>query len=496
LLLGGNMHIVFVYGAYENIGIEYLSAMLKKRGHKVSLIYIPLIFRDALLNIDFLGRLFSHDDYYINELVGMEPDMVAFSCVTDWFQWNIKFAKKIKEKLTDIPIIFGGIHATSSPDFLLEYDEIDYVCIGEGEYAICDLADALEYRNDVSKISNICGKGFKNKPRPLINDLDALPFPDKALFYDKVPYFSSVYTIMASRGCPFSCSYCINNSLRKIYDGTDKYWRKRSIENIIKELKTALEKWDFKEVMIEDDIFMGDIERTEKFCRLYKKYINKPFVCVTHPKMVDEKELALLKDAGCIQIEIGIQTLNEKVRRESLNRYETNEEIINALKLLHRLKIPFNIDHIVGLPGDSFEYQLKALSLYNEVRPNRLLFFFITFYPDTEIAEMAEKEGILDDGLKTLINEGLSESDEQFGSIVDENTRKMMGQLRFLFGYLPLLPKRFIRCLLRPNIIRHLPNSIILCKMIPAIIATFFGKEPRGKMILKKYLYHILRMGF
>ena len=78
-------------------------------------------------------------------------------------------------------------------------------------------------------------------------DLDELPFPDKALFYEKVPYFSSVYTIMASRGCPFSCSYCINNSLRKIYDNPRKYWRKRSIENVIEELRIALEKWDYKD---------------------------------------------------------------------------------------------------------------------------------------------------------------------------------------------------------------------------------------------------------
>lgn len=490
------MHIVFVYGAYENLGIEYLSAMLKSRGHRVSLVYVPLIFRDALLNIDFLGRIFSHDDYYIKEIIKLNPDIVAFSCVTDWFQWNIKFAEKIKQKLPNIPILFGGIHATSSPEFLLKYDEIDFICIGEGEFAICDFVEAIENGKDVSEIPNICGKGFMNKPRPLIKNLDSLPFPDKALFYDKVPYFSNVYTIMASRGCPYSCTYCINNSLRKVYNNPSGFFRRRSIENIIEELRYAKDKWNYKEVMIEDDIFTGDIERIKKFCFLYEKYINRPFVCVTHPKMVDKEELRLLKDAGCIQIEIGIQTLNEKIRRDSLNRYETNRDIIKALKLLYQSKIPFNIDHIVGLPGDSFEYQIKALSLYNEVRPNRLLFFFITFYPDTEISDIAEKEGILDEELKTLINEGKSDSDEQFGSIVDENTRKMMGQLRFLFGYLPLLPKSIVKFMLKPYIIRFLPNSIILCKMIPAIIATFFGKEPRGKVILKKYIYHILRFGF
>jgi anaerobic magnesium-protoporphyrin IX monomethyl ester cyclase len=146
-----------------------------------------------------LGKLFSHDDYLVNKLIGLNPDIIAFSSVTDWFSWNIDFAKKIKKKLSKVPIIFGGIHATSSPDFLLKYEEIDYVCVGEGEFAFCEFVDAMEKNQDVSNIPNISGKGFKNPPRKLIENLDSLPFPDKSLFYESEPYFSNVYTIMASR---------------------------------------------------------------------------------------------------------------------------------------------------------------------------------------------------------------------------------------------------------------------------------------------------------
>ncbi|MDD5090656.1 MAG: radical SAM protein [Candidatus Wallbacteria bacterium] len=490
------MHIVFVYAAYENLGIEYLSAVLKRAGHRVSLAYSPLIFRDSLVNSSSLGVFFNRDAFMIHKIVALKPDLVAFPAVTDWFRWMYRIAEKVKSRMPSVPVIFGGIHPSTAPEFLISQPAIDYICLGEGEDALLELVTTLESGGDPSGIANIWGKFFRNAPRPLIKNLDCLPFPDHELFYEKVPYFKSVYTILGSRGCPYSCTYCCNNCLRKLYAGDEPFFRKRSVANIISELKYALEKWRFKSVLIEDDLFTGDTGRIRDFCEQYKAWIRKPFVCVTHPLAVHKEELDMLKDAGCIQIEIGVQTMNEKVRKKHLDRHETNPDIVNALRTLHESGIPFNIDHIVGLPDDTFEWQLFALRLYNEVRPNRLLFFHITCYPRTDIAGTFEQRGRLSDDLKQKILEGRSESDEQHGSIEDQELQKNLDQLRFIFGWLPVLPKRLVRRLMKPEQLSRLPRSPLLCKVLPVLYSILKGHEPRGMTILKKYLYHVLRMGF
>ncbi|MDD2717718.1 MAG: radical SAM protein [Candidatus Wallbacteria bacterium] len=488
------MRILFVHGAYESLGIEYLSAVLKKNGHQVFLAYSPLLFRDALLHFPLAAHCFNRDRSLV-ELENIKPDLIAFSCVTACFSWMHGLARAYKRKLPDVPIVFGGIHASTAPEYLISIPEIDFVCLGEGEQALLELVECLAEKQDPSRISNIWGKNFRNQPRPLIRDLDSLPFPDHELFYEKAPYFKDVYPIITSRGCPYSCTYCNNNSLKRIYPAEPGMLRRRSIANVMEELVRAQKKWNYKALVIEDEIFTGDTERVREFCTAYRKKIRLPFICVTHPKTTRPEELEMLRSAGCVQIEIGVQTLNRKVRRQYLRRFETNSEIVQALKALHESGIPYNIDHILGLPGDDFQSQLLALKIYNVFRPHRLLPFFITYYPGTEISGIAEKMGMLEPGLKAKILAGESESFEQHGSIEDRNQRKRLDSLRIVFGWLPLLPRKIVRLILKSSLIGMLPDSHLIGKVLPSLLFTLFSKEPRGKLILKKYLYHLIRLG-
>ncbi len=488
------MHVAFVYGAYENLGIEYLSACLKRAGHRVSLIFNPLLFRDATLDLPWAASWMNRDAWLVDELVGLEPDLIAFSSTTDWFQWQVGFARAFKQRRPGTPVIFGGIHPTTAPEHVLRHPEIDWVCIGEGEEAMVELCAELDSGRGPERVANLQGRTFTNPPRPLFQDLDAIPFPDKTLFYEKAPYFKPVYTLMASRGCPFKCSFCNNSSLRKVYPNEKHFVRRRSVANVLDELEQALRDFRFSAVLFEDDIFTGDIERTREFCEGYRARIHRPFVVETHPATTRIEELELLREAGCVQIEIGIQTLNAEARRR-IARYETNEQIESALKALHQSRIPFFCDHIVGLEGDGLEHHVQALQLYNEIRPGRLNCFFIAYYPMTQVADDARTRGDLDPELEASIADGRVGSNENFGSIVDRQEQRTAESLRFIFAWLPFLPRPVVRWLLAKRRFERLPRSIFLSKILSGILATVLGREPRGRTILMRYLYHLVRLG-
>jgi uncharacterized Fe-S cluster-containing radical SAM superfamily protein len=488
------MHVVFVYGAYENLGIETLSACLKRAGHRVSLVYSPLLFRDATLDLPGPASWLNRDDALVERAVRLEPDLLAVSSVTDWFQWQIDFVRAFRRRRPGTPVIWGGIHPTTAPERVLAHPEVDWVCVGEGEEALVELCDALDAGRGPEGIANLRGRGFANAPRPLIRDLDALPFPDKDLFYAHAPYLKSAYTIMGSRGCPFRCTFCNNDALRRIYADDRPFVRRRSVASMLDELEQGLRRHDFRAVLFEDDVFTGDIARTRAFCEGYKRRIGRPFVIETHPLTTDPEELALLRDAGCVQVEIGVQTLNPEARRR-VGRHESNAQIEAALRALSQAGIPFFCDHIVGLAGDDVGFHEQALRLYNEVRPSRLNCFFLSYYPGTGVAEDARNRGVLDPDLEARILAGRTGSNEQFGSLTDADERAQADSLRFIFAWLPLLPRPMVAWLLDGRRYRRLPRSVLASKILAGLFATVFGREPRGDTILARYVHHLLRLG-
>ncbi|MCK9225741.1 MAG: radical SAM protein [Candidatus Muirbacterium halophilum] len=313
----------------------------------------------------------------------------------------------------------------------------------------------------------------------------------KALFYDKKDYVATTYTIFTTRGCPYNCSYCINNFWYGELYPNEQRVRRRSVDNVIAELKHAKKKFNIKSIMFEDDIFYLSPKWHWEFISKYKKQINLPFVCVMHPSHCqDYKVIKSLKDAGCIQVEIGIQTLNEKVRKKYLNRNETNKEITKALYNLHKAKVKYNIDHIAGLPDDNIEFHLDAVKLYAKYCPNRILLFFITNYPSTEIEKISLDKGKV--SLKDIDNmrRGLGETDETTGSVSLKDANELE-RLRFLFGWLPYTGKNITNFLVNTGLYKILPVNRIFTKILPSIIATLTGGEPRGEVILKKYLTEI-----
>lgn len=492
------MKVTFVYGGFESIGVEYLSSILKKNGHNTELVYSPKLFDDTMSQIKILGKLFAHINNIVKRIISSKPDIVAFSVVTDDYQWCLKICKKLKKEAPHIKTIFGGIHVTSVPDIVFENKCIDFLCIGEGEIALTELINALNKNKKIDKIKNIWlrknDKIIKNPLRELISDLDILPFPDKDLFYKKAPYNEEHYTIMASRGCILNCPFCHHNVERKAYKGLSYNIRYRSVNNVIEELKQANEKYNFKYILFEDDLFLHDKNWVENFCKEYiKSNIKKPWFCVAHVHNIDNDVAKWLSDAGCKYIEIGIQTLSSQ-SRQGLNRPEETEHIEYALKCLNKHGVSFNCDHIAGIFGDNEQSFINAAYFYNEIRPNRIYLLFLTLYPNTDIAEEALRLGY-------ATKEDIEEKIYGFGGTTTHQgsvKNPIFEYYRFLFGWLPILPKSLVNIIIKTGIYKSLPKWVFIASVIPETISALFSKKYdfRGPVIIKKYIHHLLRGGF
>ncbi|MDP2043751.1 MAG: cobalamin-dependent protein, partial [Candidatus Omnitrophota bacterium] len=207
------MKITLISMGAENLGVEYLSIVLKKAGHQVSLVFDPALFSSEVFfegkGNKVLSKIFNRKKKMLEEIKLLDPGLIGFSVLTSNYQWSLDIAKSIKE-FFDIPIVFGGLHSTIVPERVIKNKCVDMIVVGEGEYALLDIADNLETNKRNYHLNNVWfkdnGKIIQNGLRPLVNDLDSLPFPDKGLFYQKVPPYQHEYTIMASRGCSFNCS--------------------------------------------------------------------------------------------------------------------------------------------------------------------------------------------------------------------------------------------------------------------------------------------------
>ncbi len=251
------MKITFVHIGREHLGIEYLSSILKIAGHEVSLAYDPGLFgpEDNVFYIPFLEKKFDQKKSVLSVIENASPDLVAFTVYSSTYNWACDIAREIKQKM-NVKTVFGGIHATLVPETVIQNEYIDFVVVGEGFHALPELAEAISLNSGVSGIDNLWFKKnntiIRNRPRPPVSDLDALPFPDKSLFEKNVNYEDD-YMIITSLGCAFSCSYCCESFLNRLY--RHKFFRRRSVESVMEELITMKRRYNFKEVMFNDALF-------------------------------------------------------------------------------------------------------------------------------------------------------------------------------------------------------------------------------------------------
>lgn len=399
------MKILFYYRGAESFGIESISAVLKKGGHQTELIYDPgfddtFYFKAGIFNVLNVNKKL------IQEAKAFDPDLIAFGAITNLYPYVKTIARQLKKEL-NVPHIIGNIHAASIPDYVIKEDCFDMVCTGEGEEAMLELANKMEAGEDYSNIANIWvkkdGAVIRSKDRPLIMDLDTIPFPDKDLFYKKGAFWKSVQAV-TSRGCPYHCTFCVNNIYYKKYDG--KFLRRRRVDSVIEEVRIYKKKYKPSIIHFMDDVFTASGEWMEEFTEKYSREIGIKFLVNVYPSTINKHMARLLRDAGCELACMGVQSANEEYRRKMLQRNESNAKVVEAATLLREVGIRLSTEFIFGMPDDSPEDSWNAVLLNDKIKPTSTSSFVFYPFPKTALAEYAKKHGYLDENAETMVNEG------------------------------------------------------------------------------------------
>ncbi len=489
------MKVGFVYPAFENLGIEYISAVLKKNGHKTFLAFDPQLFDDLFVNWHTLGKIFNYKQRIIKQLKCEKPDIIAFGVVSDLFPWACQMAALIKTELNGVPIVFGGPHITALPEKVLVKPFVDYVIIGEGEYPMLELVEAIKKEMPIDNIPNL---GFKrsgsviiNETRPILQNLDELPFADVDLFLSQNPYAHKEYNIMTSRGCVNSCAYCHNSVERKVlWKHNGKFLRRRSVDNVLRELRERRVKYKFDTICIWDEVFTYDIKWLEEFCNKYKKEFGLPFWTFIHPDHVSERVVQLLEEAGCYEVEIGVQTLNPWIKKNILRRPETKEDIEKAIDLFKKTKIRVVVDVIFGLPLLKDEDYTELLECFAEHTPTKIQTFWLRYYPKTDIIDCALENNLITQEELDDINNGVpNRAAASGGSKIDPRFEKYQTALTFL----PYLPQKIARNLVKKNWVRFFPKISGFGHLLTRALDLKNKNDVGGRRYKGRMIYFLLK---
>ena len=433
-------------------GIASLSAVLKRAGHDVSLLHYtkPVIEQK-------LAAAISKES----------PDIIGFSCNTHMFRYVKKWAPWIKKHF-DIPIICGGVHPSIEPQDVINTQGVDMICIGEGEEAMVELCSKYENGEDITSILSLWIKQgdtvIRNPVRPLIENLDTLPFEDRELFdYEKL-YASLNYTadVIASRGCPYNCSYCCNSAMRKVYPNKEKYVRFRSVDKVIEEIRRIIIRYPFtKFIRFFDDILLLNKAWFKEFAEKYKNEIGLPFSCQCRADLIDKEAVELLKGAGCFMARFGVESGNDFMRNEVLNRHLTKEQMINAFNLCREKRIQTRADIMLGAPFENLYSIQDTVKLSARIHSNIIFHTIFYPYPGTKLYEICRDMGFLTEKRFDSLLEG---------SVISQDTITSE-QVSFAFESFPYLVKTYSFCNRLPQFLRDsgikVLDSLFCSKIIP-----------------------------
>jgi anaerobic magnesium-protoporphyrin IX monomethyl ester cyclase len=281
----------------------------------------------------------------IEELNEFKPDAIGFSIISGIIKEAALVTEKLREHFS-VPIIWGGPGPTLEPERCIAI--ADLVCINEGEEVIVELAEKLDAKADITDIAGTWsrkpdGEIVQNPQRPLLK-LDDIAIPDwNTQHYVHInsirgrrsniwpSNIKQEYPIMTQRGCPFSCSFCIESRYQELF-GKKNSLRRRSVDIVLQELRWAKDNLDIKTVLFYDDVFTVNPRWLKEFLPRYKAEIGLDFWCYTYPTTHDVELLHLLKDAGMTFITMGIQSGSARILKEHFNRPTETARVLEAAR--------------------------------------------------------------------------------------------------------------------------------------------------------------------
>ncbi len=374
--------------SYFNTGLLYIATLLKNSGFKVKCLGINELFRMSFSDVRRIFTLSS-------------PKIVGFYTISDNQYLVSDFAHNIKKWNPNCLVVVGGPLATSlGPKILDDNPHYDICVIGEGEYVMLDIARwKIKKEGKIEDIPSIIyrekGKYRINPQAPPIKDLDSLPYPDHSLITPK-----TLFPIVTGRGCPFNCLFCFQGVHGLKY-------RFRGIDSILDEIITNMETGKYHSFHIIDDTFISSPKRVEEISKRLIKYRkdsgrNFVFFCQGRANVIHKHPhlLNLLKEAGLIRVQIGIESGNPETLK-IYNKKITVEEIKGAVEKVNSVgNMTIVGNFILGGPFENdktFEDSINLLKNLIEIAPGVFegMAGFLGPYPGTPIALHPEKYGLI-----------------------------------------------------------------------------------------------------
>ncbi len=396
------------------LGLLYVAAVLDKAGYEVEI--LDAFMKDSSFrSIGDTTEIGMPYGRIKDEIRQRKPDIVGianpFSCQAEHAIRVANIAKKLDP---NILTVVGGPHVTTVPvEFLQEAKNVDIVVIGEGEYAMLDIARYAEGLKKIGEIQGIAhrkdGKVVLNSPRPLINNLDELPYPayhlvdmEQYLAPGKIEYRSfkdRAISMVTSRGCPFNCCFC------SVHLHMGKGFRAQSPDYVLRHIEYVVKKYRIKTIFFEDDNLTLDIKRFEAICDgIIEKGIKVNWETPNGIR-ADYLTLSLLKKmkrAGCQSIFFGIESGDQQVLDNIIDKNLDLRDVMNVAKNCKKIGLRTGAFYIIGFPGEKKESMMKtvelALSLKREYDVGMLL-HVATPSLGTRLFKECKKKGYIQENL-------------------------------------------------------------------------------------------------
>jgi radical SAM superfamily enzyme YgiQ (UPF0313 family) len=429
------MRVLFIYtdigiSVGYSCGIGVLSAYLKRHGHETKLLHVT----DELDYSLDVGRI-------VADVLAYNPGLIAFSTVTNqWFY--VKTIAKFLRRACNIPIVVGGHHANASAREIIAEDAVDFVCKGEGEQALLELVNRLEQGASTIDVPNmLCkvsarhmeaaalatgtgptvsrysptyllsnGAGvFESKVKRWPDELDDLPFEDREVFdYARIIDTRTGWAeVIASRGCPYACTYCFNVPFFDMYrddlKGTQDavkmkdFIRRRSVEGTVAMLRDVKERYpNVKYFTFVDDVFAIYSRWLADLAPVYKREIGLPFACTSQPLAFNEKIAGLLKEMGCKVVKMGVEAGNPAIRNRVLNRNIPDSVLIEDFAIARKHGLKPQAFNMIGLPTETNEDMIQTARLNTQLRAYIVWYSTFMPYPGTGLWDFCRGNDLMD----------------------------------------------------------------------------------------------------
>jgi len=419
-------------GVYMSLGLAYIAAVLEREGYEVKII-------DCDVEENYKKK--------IEKIIGdFMPQVVGFYSMT----WNYKLATKLVDKIKrikpDIISVIGGPNVSCLPKESVEFGLFDFGVYGEGELTVVELFNKLAGKSDLAW-DQILGLIFKkdgqiiiNSPRPLIQDLDSIPFPARHLlpmdkYFDVFSRHRHFATILATRGCPFNCIFCDRKN-RMGYN-----WRIRSAQNIAAEIRQVRNKYGIKEFMFFDDNLIVNKKQGLELCKELEK-LDIIWECRNRVNLVDEELLRAMKKAGCYRIRFGFESGDNDILKV-LKKGITVEESLATAELCKRIGIEVYGYFMIGSPTETPETIEKTINLALQIDPSFAIFSKTILIPGSELFGYGIQNGQIksDYWRKYLLGEEINgapafSTPELPEELVDEYVKRADRRFYFRFKFI------------------------------------------------------------